>query len=138
MMKRAALAASALLALAACSEKPAADAAGAGGDKFAGLDGQIRDWRMSLLKERAECAEAPEDNACRSFEVACKGELPVSPEDSAAGVETRIVAAMTLETWDTARSEYRPSSAFAQFVKKNGAWTREASDPVNLQTCAAA
>lgn len=130
MFTRAALAALTLLTLAACGE---AGAPAASQDKYAGLDVAIRDWREALLKERADCAGAPADKACRAFEVACKGERAPS-----GGASADVAAAMTFESWDAARSEFRPASAFAEFVKDGDGWRRAEIGPLNLSTCVGA
>jgi len=123
----------AVLTLAACGPKAAdPDADG----KFAGLDGEIREWREVLLKTRSACADAPSDKGCQAFEVACKGEMALTPADAAEGVTARVVAAMTYNGWDAGRGEFAPASAFAEFAKARGAWTRHEIGPLNLTTCA--
>lgn len=135
MTIRAALTALALLTLAACSGESASNAPQ---DKYAGLDTEIRSWRETLLETRTDCAGAPADKVCRSFEVTCKGEREVTPEETAAGVTAKVASAMTFESWDKARSEFRPASAFAEFVKGKKGWARHEVGPLNLSTCVAA
>ena len=121
------------LALAACGPKAADPAAGG---KFAGLDGEIREWRETLMKTRSVCTEAPADKACQSFEVACKGEKEITSADAAKGVTARVVAAMTYSGWDATHGEFSPASAFAEFAKTGETWTRREIGPLNLTTCA--
>ncbi|WP_374575144.1 hypothetical protein [Phenylobacterium sp.] len=134
MAKRAALAVLATMMVAACSgPKPASDA---GGDKFAGLDTEIRAWRETLIKDRPDCAGAAADKACRSFDVACKAEREITADETAKGVTAKVAAAMTFESWSDGTSEYRPNSAFAEFVHGKSGWSRHEIGPLNLSSCA--
>ncbi len=139
-MKNCAAATALLLALtattlAACGQS--AENAAAAGDKYAGLDAEIRTWRESLLTSAQACAKAPADKACQNFAVACKGELSPAPEEAAKGVMAKIVVAMTYDGWEPATSEFKPGSAFARFSRTSEGWTRAETTPVNLSTCAA-
>ena len=136
MTKRAAPVLLALLMLGACSgsQQPGAP----GDDKFAGLDGEITAWRADLLKTTKACAEAPSGKACEIFEVACKGELPITSAETAKGVTAKVVVAMTFNGWEPRTEEFKPTSAFARFARGKSGWTRSETAPVNLSTCAAA
>ena len=136
MMRRAALAATAMMVLSACGGQGASSPDA--GDRFAGLDDEILSWRQAILAEREDCASASADQACRAFEVACKGEREISADETARGVRAKVVSAMTFESWDPARSEFRPGSTFAEFTRDAEGWTRSEAGPVNLTTCAAA
>ncbi|UTP38648.1 hypothetical protein M9M90_15665 [Phenylobacterium sp. LH3H17] len=122
-----------LLALGGCGE--AGKSAGAGQDKYAGLDVAIRGWHDSIVASDAEC-KAKDGKGCQAFEVACKGEREIAPAEQAKGVTTKIVVAMSWEGWDEARAEYRAQSGFAEFNKVGDAWTRTKVGPVNLASCA--
>ena len=135
MIARPALVALALLTLTACSGQSASTGSQ---DKYAGLDTEIRSWREALLEKRTDCAAAPADKACRAFEVACKGEREITPAETEAGVTAKIASAMTFESWDKVRSEFRPASAFAEFTKGPKGWKRQETGPLNLSTCVAA
>lgn len=127
----------ATLGLAACQggEKTAGGAQG--GDPNAGLDVAIKSWHADLKTNDPQCKGKPEGEQCRAFEVACKGLREVSPEEAAQGMSAKIGAAIGWEAWDSARSEYRPTSATAEFQKVKGEWKRLATGPVNLSTCVA-
>jgi hypothetical protein len=125
----------AALGLAACQggEKGGAQ----GGDPNAGLDVAIRSWHAELKTNDPQCKGKPDGEQCRAFEVACKGLREVSPEEAAGGMSAKIGAAIGWEAWDSARSEYRPTSATAEFQKVGGEWKRLSTGPVNLSTCVA-
>ena len=129
-----AILAAAALGLAACGEKTAG---AQGGDPNAGLDVAIRSWHAELKANDPQCKGKPEGEQCRAFEVACKGLREVSPDEAAHGMTAKIGAAIGWEAWDAARSEYRPTSATAEFQKVGGEWKRVAAGPVNLSTCVA-
>ena len=127
----------ACLGLAACQGGEKAAGGAQGGDKYAGLDEQIRTWHGELKEGDAGCKGKPEGQQCRAFEVSCKGEREVSADEAAKGMRAKVAVAMGWEAWDTARSEYRPAGATAEFQKVGGEWKRLPTGPVNLSTCAA-
>lgn len=108
----------------------------AGGDKNAGLDAAIRTWHASVKDGDALCANKPEDQSCNSFQVTCKGERPLGPDDAAQGVTAKVVAAMSWQAWHPQAAEYRPASGVVEFTKVGGEWRRAQTGPVNLTTCA--
>jgi hypothetical protein len=121
----------AALALCACSPGGKTDAAKPGEDpRFAGLDGEIVKWRADIEKTNPTCTAA---GGCLDYEIACKGERPLSAEDQAKGVTARVVAAITFNPKvETAK----PGSAFAEFARSGAGWTRTEAQPVNLSSCA--
>ena len=125
------------LGLAAC--QPGQNSAGAaqGGDPYAGLDGAIKTWHAEIKTNDAQCKDRPEGQQCQAFEVACKGEREITPDEAAKGVSAKVAVAMGWEGWDTQRAEYRPVSNTAEFQKVSGEWKRLATGPVNLSTCVA-
>lgn len=117
------------LALAACApggtSKPEED------PRFAGLEAEILNWRADLEKTDPVCKSG---GGCQDYEVACKGERPLTPQDQAKGVTAKVVAAMT---FNPKSAGGRPGSASAEFTRTQGGWTRSETNPVNLSTCAA-
>ena len=134
MVRVAGAALAAVTILGGCA--PGGSAGGQAGDKYAGLDVAIRTWHASVKEGDALCANKPEDQACNSFEVACKGERPLDPADTAKGVTAKVVAAMSWQAWRPETAEYRPASGVAEFTKVDGEWRRAEAGPVNLSTCA--
>jgi hypothetical protein len=135
VIRRAALAL-VLLGLAACSGS--GEAAGDSSDPYAGLDPQIQAWRTSLEASHPACAAKVEGKGCEAFAVTCKGARDISPDEQAKGVQAKIVAAMTFTGRRPDGSSGDPGSAFAEFVKTGGQWTRTEAKPVNLTSCAPA
>jgi hypothetical protein len=122
-----------LLSLAACSQggqKPAA------GDLNAELQPQILDWRNAVEANHVACKAKVGGKGCESFEVACKAAMDITPAEQAKGVTAKVIAAMTFNGRNPDGSSGKPGSAFAQFSKANGAWTRVEAKPVNMSTCA--
>lgn len=127
----------AFLALGACSPGGGGEGRPPEDPKFAGLDRQILAWRANIEKTSPACRDKKAGKGCRDFDVACKGELPVVAGEPARGVTARVVVAMTFNAWNSKTAEYKPGSAFAEFVKTGKTWTRTETGPVNLSTCAA-
>lgn len=132
----AALLSLAAMGLSACG-KPATTASSAGGDRYAGLDAEIRTWRESILASHKICAGKTGDMACQDFEVACKAERAITGAETGKGVTAKIVAAMTFNGKGASPTDLKPGSAFAEFSRAGGVWTRTEAGPVNLSTCAA-
>lgn len=107
-----------------------------GADKNAGLDVAIKAWHANIKDTDAMCANKPEGQGCQAFEVACKVESPIGPEEKAAGVTAKVIAAMSWEAWNPKTSEFRSQSDVVQFTKIGQEWTRADAPPVNLSTCA--
>jgi hypothetical protein len=125
----------AALSLSACG-KPTGAASSAGGDRFAGLDAEIKTWREGILASHKICAGKTGDMACQDFEVACKAERTITPAESKKGVAAKLVAAMTFNGKGTSPTDLKPGSAFAEFSRTGAVWTRSEAGPVNLSTCA--
>lgn len=123
-----------MLALSAC-DKPAANSA-AGGDKYAGLDNQVLDWRKQILAEDPLCKGTADDQKCQGFEVACKAERTVTADDTAKGINARVVAAIDFTGWDPKLKQSQAGSRAAEFVKDAKGWTRRDHAPVNMTSCA--
>lgn len=117
------------LGLSACGQAggEAAKTAGADEGKFGGLEAAIHTWKADLVASHPACAvKTPEgDPGCVSFEVACKAEAVISPEEQAKGVSARVTSGMRWQRWDAKRAEYLPDSQFAVFSKTAATWTRQ-------------
>ena len=120
--------------LAGCgAQTPKAEA---GGDaRFAGLDQAIRVWRADIVKTQAACKGAAAQPGCRGFEVACKVEREIAPEEQAKGVSAKVVAGMSWEAWSAAHGEALPVSGFAEFTRTGATWSRSAPLKGDLTTC---
>lgn len=120
-----------LLLLGGCSGQPKTGA----GDPYAGLDDAIRAWKTEVATADASCRAAPAGSKCDQFEVSCKAQRTITPEDQAKGVSAKLVADMSWSGFDD-KGAPRPASAAALFTKANSAWARSAAKPVNPETCA--
>lgn len=107
-----------------------------GADKYAGLDAAIRDWHVSIKASDKLCAAGADAQACQDFQVACKGDRPLTSDDAAKGLTARVIAAMSWQARDGAEAEYKPASSVVEFTKVGGEWKRAQTGPVNLTTCA--
>jgi hypothetical protein len=118
----------AALSLGACSPgqtaKPAED------PQFAGLEAQILSWRGEVAKTSEVCTQG---GGCQDFEVACKAQRAITPDDAAKGVTAKVVVAMTFNPKAEAS---KPGAAYAEFIKAKDAWTRVETKPVSPSTCA--
>jgi len=133
LIVRPAAALAAVLVLSACS--PGGDAASSS-DPNAGLDAEILAWRNDLEASHPACATKVEGKGCEAFEVTCKGLQELTPEEQAKGITTQVVAAIRFSGRMADGSTGKPGSAFAEFSKTDGQWTRTEAKPVNLSTCA--
>ncbi|THD61053.1 hypothetical protein [Phenylobacterium sp.] len=123
------------LALSAC-DKAGSSAAGQGGGKFAGLDGEILNWRQEILASDPLCKATAADQKCQNFEVACKAERALTADDQAKGVSARVVSAITFNGWDPKLKQQQAGSRTAEFDKAGAGWTRKDHPPVNMSSCA--
>lgn len=123
----------ATLVLSACSQ--GGDTADSS-DPTAGLDAQIVAWRNDVEASHPACATKTEGKGCESFEVTCKGLQELTAEEQAQGIAAQVVAAMRFSGRTADGSTGKSGSAFAEFTKTNGQWTRAEAKPVNLSTCA--
>jgi hypothetical protein len=123
----------ALLILGGCNQ---AAKTGGGADKFAGLDGEILKWRSQIIAADPLCKSQAEGQKCESFEVSCKAERTVTPDDQAKGITARVVTAMSWNGFDAKFQHAQSGSRTAEFVKSSSGWTRAEHAPVNMGTCA--
>ena len=122
-----------LFLLAACGSKDASDP----NDPYSGLDPQIVAWRGAIEAEHPTCKTKIEGKGCEGFEVTCKGARDLTSEDRAKGVTARVVSSMRFSGRMPDGSSGKPGSAFAEFTKAGGQWTRAETAPVNPTSCAA-
>jgi hypothetical protein len=120
-----------LFLLGGCSQDSKPDA----NDPYAGLDDAIRAWKTDVSAADPSCRRAPSGAKCESFEVSCKAQRPITPDDQAKGVSAKLVADMNWSGYDE-KGTSQPASAAALFTKTAGAWTRAEAKPVNPETCA--
>jgi len=104
-------------------------------DPYAGLDAAIRAWKTTLAASEISCKRAPPGERCDTFEVACKAQRAITPQEQASGVSAKLVADMTWSGFDD-KGAPQPASAVALFEKANGAWARSPAKPVNPDSCA--
>jgi hypothetical protein len=119
-----------LILLAGCSKGAKTEA-----DPYAGLDDAIRAWKTEVAAADPSCRRAPAGAKCESFEVSCKAQRMITPDDQAKGVVAKLVAHMSWSGFDE-RGAAQPDSAAALFQKANGTWSRQAAQAVNPETCA--
>ena len=105
-------------------------------DRFAGLDGQILNWRTEIIAVDPLCKSQEKDQKCQSFEVACKAERVVTPADQAKGITAHVVAAISWDGFDPKLKQVQAGSRAAEFTKSAAGWTRTDHAPVNMTTCA--
>jgi len=125
------IAALAVLTLTACRK---AGGASTSSDPYAGLEAQFLDWRAEIEATHPTCRIKVEKKGCEAFQITCKAQQEITPDETARGVTAQIVAAMTF----TGRGGGDLGSSFAVFSKAGGTWTRVEASPVNLSTCAPA
>lgn len=138
-MKTRAAAPAALLilasALAGCSPS-GSTSSGAAQGKFAGFDQEETKWRQDILASDPLCTSQAEGEKCQGFEVTCKAERDLTPEDQANGVTARVVAAMTWNGFDPKFKHAQSGMRVAEFAKGKTGWTRAEHKPVNPESCA--
>ena len=103
--------------------------------KFAGLDGEILKWRQEIIAADPLCKSTVADQKCESFEVACKAERTVTPEEQAKGVVGHVVAMVAYNGFDPKFQHAQSGTSVAEFTKSAGGWTRASHKPVYMQTC---
>ena len=107
------------------------------GDPYAGFDAEIAPWGADLEATHPQCAAKVAGKGCEAFEVTCKGARDLTAADQAKGVTGKIIAAMTFRSTSAQEGGGETGSAFAEFSRAKGAWTRAEAKGVNLATCAA-
>ena len=125
------LALTGLLLLGGCNGQSKGGAA----DPYAGLDDAIRTWKTEIAASEPSCRRAPAGQKCEMFEVSCKAQRTITPQDQAKGVTAKLVADMTWSGFDE-KGSAEPASDAALFTKSNGAWSRAENKPVNPESCA--
>lgn len=125
----------AALALAGCGKTGSTSTSG---DPYAGLDTEFASWRTEIEATHPGCKFKVDKKGCQGFEITCKAQQEITPDEAARGITAQIVAAMTFMGKGTDGSSDNPGSSFAVFSKAKGAWTRVETSPVNLSTCAPA
>jgi hypothetical protein len=125
----------ALLILGGCGQA-GQSARQAAPDRFAGLDTEILKWRLQILAADPLCKSQVAAQKCQSFEVACKAERTVTPEDQARGITAHVVTAMTFEGYDPKLRQAQSGARTAEFTKAAAGWTRAEHAPVNTSSCA--
>ena len=133
MLRAYAVAGLSLTLLSACGSQ---GGGGASSDPNAGLDAEILGWRTSIEATHDTCQAKVERKGCQDFQVTCKAMQEITPEESAKGVTSKIVASMRFAARNTDGSTGKSGSAFALFTKTGSAWARAESPPVNPSTCA--
>ena len=120
-----------LLLLGGCSGQKTA----ASNDPYAGLEDALRSWKTEVSAADPSCRRAPTGAKCEMFDISCKAQRTITPEDKAAGVTAKLVADMSWSGFDD-KGAPQPDSAAALFTKANGAWQRAPTKPVNPVSCA--
>ena len=124
-----------VLMLGACSPSSPSPAGGDKG-KFAGLDGEILNWRKAIIASDPLCRSQAEGEKCEGFEVACKAERTITPDDQAKGITARVVTVITWNGFDSKFKHGQNGSRAVEFAKGPAGWTRTDHPPVNMGTCA--
>ena len=107
----------------------------AANDPYAGLEDAIRGWKTEVSAAGASCRHAPAGAKCERFDISCKAQRTITPEDQARGVTAKLVADMNWSGFDD-KGAPQPASAAALFEKAGGVWTHAEAKPVNPVTCA--
>ncbi len=103
--------------------------------KYAGLDGEILKWRQEIIATDPLCKSQAADQKCESFEVACKAERTVAPDEAAKGVTGRVVAMITWNGFDPKFNHAQSGTSVAEFTKTAQGWTRGPHKSVYMQNC---
>lgn len=104
-------------------------------DPYAGLNDAMLSWKTELAASDVSCRQAPAGSKCEMFQVSCKAQRTISPDEAAKGVTAKLVADLGWSGYDD-KGGPTPASAAALFTRTNGAWQRTATKPVNPETCA--
>jgi hypothetical protein len=124
-------------AMAGCSPSGSSVTSVAKGDegKFAGLDGEILKWRQEIIATNPLCQSKAADQKCEAFEVACKSERTVTPDEQAKGVVGHVVTMLTWNGFDPKFQHTQSGTQVAEFTKTAQGWTRASHKSVYMQTC---
>jgi hypothetical protein len=121
-----------LLLLGGCSGPPKSSASN---DPYAGLDDAIRNWKTAVAATDVSCKRAPAGSKCEMFDISCKAQRTITPDDQAKGVTAKLVADMSWSGYDD-KGAPTPASAAALFSKAKGVWTRAETQAVDPVGCA--
>jgi hypothetical protein len=122
----------ALLLLGGCGGQTKTAAAN---DPYSGLEDAIRGWKTEVTAADPSCRHPPAGAKCEMFDISCKAQRTITPEDQARGVTAKLVADMNWSGFDD-KGAPQPASAPALFEKAGGVWTHTATKPVNPVSCA--
>lgn len=125
-----------LAGLGGCSQAGKSTGGGAEQGKFAGLDGEILNWRKAIIASDPLCRSQAEGEKCEGFEVACKAERTVTADDQAKGITARVVTVITWNGFDAKFRHAQNGLRAVEFAKGPSGWTRVEHAPVNMSTCA--
>lgn len=126
-----------MMILGGCSPSGPSSAGGATDQgKFAGLDGEILSWRKAIIASDPLCKSQAEGEKCEGFEVACKAERTITPDDQAKGITARVVTVITWNGFDAKFKHGQSGSRIVEFARSASGWTRADHKPVNMSTCA--
>jgi hypothetical protein len=103
--------------------------------KFAGLDGEILKWRQEIIATDPLCKSTVADQKCEAFEVACKAERTLTPDEQSKGVVGHVVAMITWNGFDPKFSHAQSGTSVAEFTKTASGWTRAPHKSVYMQNC---
>lgn len=120
-----------LILIAGCSGRPN----GAAGDPYAGLQDAIRAWKNDVTATDRSCKSKDPAQKCEMFDISCKAQRVITPDEQASGVSAKLVAEMTWSGFDD-KGASQPASAAALFEKTKGIWSRSPYKSVNPESCA--
>jgi hypothetical protein len=123
-------------ALSGCSPPASPGGASTAADsKFAGLDGEILKWSKEIVAGDPLCKSQATDQKCDSFEVACKAERTVTPDEQSKGVTGHVVTMLTWNGFDPKFQHAQSGTQVAEFTKTAQGWTRAKHGAVYMQSC---
>jgi hypothetical protein len=136
-IRAAALAALLILgsALGGCGPSASSGGASPAADKFAGLDGEILAWRKEIIAGDPLCKSQVADQKCDSFEVACKAERTVTPDEQSKGVTGHVVTMLTWNGFDLKFQHAQSGTQVAEFTRTAQGWSRAKHGAVYMQNC---
>ncbi|HEV2530776.1 hypothetical protein [Phenylobacterium sp.] len=121
-----------LLLVGGCSGQPKSTASS---DPYAGLDDAIRSWKTEVAASDISCKRAPAGSKCEMFDISCKAQRTITPQDQAKGVTAKLVADMSWSGYDD-KGAPTPASAAALFTRAKGVWARTQTKAVDPVGCA--
>jgi len=119
-----------LILLAGCSRQPN----GGANDPYAGLEDAIHAWKNEVAATDPSCRSKDPAQKCEMFDISCKAQRVITPQEQAQGVSAKLVADMTWSGFDD-KGASQPASAAALFEKTRGVWSRSAYKAVNPDSC---